>query len=145
MKIQRVVKRLGRVVNTGNYSSIRVENEIEALIDSGHEVHILCFGKEKALEYEQYKGAVIHRIKPGRVIIKSSVAALSLPIYFKYWNRQLKKILNDYHFDVVHVHDLPLIKPAFDFEKFPICHLPGVLPFLLLEPSHLVRRPCPCR
>jgi hypothetical protein len=33
MKITRLVKRYGRVKNLGNYESVRVENEVEAVLD----------------------------------------------------------------------------------------------------------------
>ena len=33
MKITKMVKRLGRVINTGNYSTIKIEAEAEALLE----------------------------------------------------------------------------------------------------------------
>jgi replicative DNA helicase len=38
MKVTRLVKRLGRVINTGNYASIRIEAEVEARLDEKESV-----------------------------------------------------------------------------------------------------------
>lgn len=34
MKITRMVKRVGRVFNTGNYTTLKVEEEVEAVLDA---------------------------------------------------------------------------------------------------------------
>ncbi len=90
----------------------RVENEIDSLLKSGNEVCIICFGTKSAPKTSYYKTAKIYRINPANIIRKSSVAALKLPIYFSYWKIKLKQLFKKYNFDVVHVHDLPLIKPV---------------------------------
>ena len=41
MKIIRIVKRLGRVINVGNYSSIRIEDELEAIVDEKDNLDIV--------------------------------------------------------------------------------------------------------
>jgi len=95
----------------------RVENEVDALLDKGFEVHIICTGSKGELETDVYKTARVHRIFPGRLIRKSSVAVLKIPLYFIYWKTKLKKLLDNQSYDVIHIHDLPLIKPVNDLKK----------------------------
>ncbi len=95
----------------------RVENEVDTLLEEGYEVHILCTGFKGELETDTYKTARVHRIFPDRLIRKSSVAALKFPIYFIYWKTKLKKLLKKQSFDVIHIHDLPLIKPVHELKK----------------------------
>ncbi|MBS0011951.1 MAG: glycosyltransferase family 4 protein [Bacteroidales bacterium] len=95
----------------------RVENEVDALLEAGHIVHIICTGDKGSSKSDIYKGAHIHRIFPASFIRKSSLAALKIPLYFIYWKSKLKKLLKEYPFDVVHIHDLPLIKPVLQLKK----------------------------
>ena len=95
----------------------RVENEIDALLEEGFEVHIICIGTKRSSNSAYYKTAHIHRIYPVSLIRKSSVAALKIPVYFIYWKLKLKRLLQDHSFDVVHIHDLPLIKPILQLRK----------------------------
>ena len=88
---------------------IRVENEISALSRAGHEVHIACFTRKNKQEYEKAPQVTIHRKPISALIYKSSVASLTLPGYFLFWMRFLRKILSRESFDVLHIHDLPLV------------------------------------
>jgi glycosyltransferase involved in cell wall biosynthesis len=87
---------------------IRVENEIEALIRAGHEVHIACYTQKNKTDLEVSKGLTIHRKSISRFTYKSSVASLTLPFYFTFWKKFISEILSTGSFDVVHIHDLPL-------------------------------------
>lgn len=88
---------------------IRVENEIEALADAGHEVHIACYTQKGNPAFEQTGRVTIHRKDISRFMYKSSVASLTFPCYFRFWSKFLQQILKTYHFDALHVHDLPLV------------------------------------
>jgi len=88
---------------------IRVENEIDALADAGHEVHIACYTQKGNPAFEQTGRVTIHRKSISRFIYKSSVASLTFPCYFRFWSKFLRQILRTYHFDALHVHDLPLV------------------------------------
>ena len=95
----------------------RVENEIDSLLEEGHAVDILCSGEKGSSQVDLYKSATIFRITPGPIILKSSVAALKIPLYFFYWKFHLSKILRNKYYDAVHVHDLPLIKPVLQLKR----------------------------
>jgi len=89
----------------------RVENEIQALQFNGHELHIICRGSKGQPKEEKFNGCYIHRVYQSKLIYYSSVVSLRFPLYFNFWKRKISDLLKNYHFDVVHIHDLPLIKP----------------------------------
>jgi glycosyltransferase involved in cell wall biosynthesis len=88
---------------------IRVENEIDALVNAGHTVHIACYTRKNKPALEQTEKVTIHRKPISSFIYKSSVASLTLPFYCRFWKTFLSGILASHHFDALHVHDLPLV------------------------------------
>ncbi len=96
---------------------IRVENEIEALVDEGHEVHVACYTRKEKASIDKHLKATIHRIPISDFLYKSSVACLKFPFYFNFWRKFLDGILTDNEFDAIHVHDLPLAKPGYEMAK----------------------------
>ena len=91
---------------------IRVENEIEALSEAGHEIHLACFTRKNRPEYEKDETCHIHRKAISGLVYKSSVAALTFPMYFKFWRRFISNLIRDFRIDAIHVHDLPLTEVA---------------------------------
>lgn len=87
---------------------VRVENEIAALTEAAHEVHLACTTRKNRLAEERFGSAVIHRKPISNFIYKSSVGALKLPFYFNFWRKFISDLLRNEKFDVIHVHDLPL-------------------------------------
>ena len=96
---------------------LRVENEISALIEQGIEVHVACYTFSKKNSVESYNGYTIHRKKISSFTYKSSVGALKLPFYFKFWKSFVSKLCKEYKFDAIHVHDLPLAEPIYQIAK----------------------------
>jgi glycosyltransferase involved in cell wall biosynthesis len=88
---------------------IRVENEIDALVGAGHTVHIACYTRKNKPALEKTEKITIHRKPISSFIYKSSVASLTLPFYCRFWKKFLAGILENQDFDVIHVHDLPLV------------------------------------
>ncbi|MFB6320385.1 glycosyltransferase family 4 protein [Saccharicrinis sp. FJH54] len=89
---------------------VRVENEINALSQAGHEIHIACItlkGQDELIKKSNY---TIHRKRISKFIHKSSVGALKFSFYFRFWGKYLRGILVKQKFDVIHIHDLPLVK-----------------------------------
>lgn len=95
----------------------RVENEIDALASAGYSVHIICYRRPGEALYEHLDNVTVHRVNPGKIVHKSSVGALRFPLYFSYWKREIKKVLLKERFDIIHIHDLPLIKPVLDLKQ----------------------------
>jgi len=96
---------------------VRVENEIEALTEAGHQVHIACYTmKSKALT-DQFGKATIHRKKISKLIHKTSVGCLKFPFYFNFWRIFIFDLQKQYQFDAVHIHDLPLAQLGFEMKS----------------------------
>lgn len=96
---------------------LRVENEIESLIEAGHKVHIACFTRKKSRKkIEKINSVTIHRKFISTFIYKASVGCLKFPFYFNFWRKFLKKIFKTEKFDVIHIHDLPLSKVGYEFK-----------------------------
>lgn len=97
---------------------IRVENEIEALLDVGHEVHLACYtfgnGLLKETKNERF---IIHRKKISGFIYKTSVGALKFSFYFNFWRSFLTQLFKEENFEAIHIHDLPLSKVGYEFAK----------------------------
>ncbi|MEC7083765.1 MAG: glycosyltransferase [Bacteroidota bacterium] len=119
---------------------LRVENEISALTEQGIEVHVACYTFSKKNSLESYNGYTIHRKKISSFTYKSSVGALKLPFYFKFWKSFVSKLCKEYKFDAIHVHDLPLAEPVYQiakkFDLKSIIDLHENWPFHLMETAH---------
>ena len=87
---------------------VRVENEILALSEAGHEVHLACSTRKNRPENDKFGKAFIHRKKISEFIYKSSVGCLKFPFYFNFWRNFLFPICHREGFDAVHICDLPL-------------------------------------
>jgi len=94
---------------------IRVENEIESLIEDGHEIQIACYTREDRELKETNGNLTIHRKKISKFIYKTSIGALKFPFYFNFWRTFLSDLFKTEHFDAIHIHDLPLAKVGFEF------------------------------
>jgi len=93
---------------------IRVENEMEALIAAGHELHLACYTRKKRVTEEIWNGVYIHRKIISKFIYKSSVGALKFPFYFNFWLKFLKQLWKQHDFDAIHIHDLPLAQVGYE-------------------------------
>lgn len=97
------------VLETKFPPDLRVENEIDALTHSGHEITIVSGDREHLSHTDKFGSAQVIRYYIPTFIYKSSIGELNFPFYFSFWEKHLKKILQSQDFDAVHVHDLPLI------------------------------------
>jgi glycosyltransferase involved in cell wall biosynthesis len=91
---------------------IRVENEMETLSEAGHEIHLACFTRKNRPEYEKSETCHIHRKAISGLVYKSGVAALTFPFYFQFWRGFITRLVREFRFDAIHVHDLPLTEVA---------------------------------
>jgi glycosyltransferase involved in cell wall biosynthesis len=87
---------------------VRVENEILALSEVGHEVHLACSTKKNRPAKDNFGNAVIHRKRINTFLYKSSVGCLKFPFYFNFWREFLSDLSAKEKFDIIHIHDLPL-------------------------------------
>ena len=93
---------------------IRVEKEARALIRAGHEIYLLSLGKKGMSSTEYYKGINILRIFPSESFLGRILDFISFGMFFDspYWKKALINIIKQYKIDVIHVHDLPMVKTA---------------------------------
>ena len=87
---------------------LRVENEIDALLEAGHKVTIIAGFREKLPEIAYYGKAKIIRVFLPLFIYKSSIGSLNFPFYFSFWKKKIKQELLKTSYDALHIHDLPL-------------------------------------
>jgi glycosyltransferase involved in cell wall biosynthesis len=102
---------------------VRVENEIIALEEAGHEVHLACSTRKNRPENDVYGKAVIHRKKISPFIYKSSVGCLKFPFYFNFWRKFIFGLFSKERYDVIHIHDLPLSTIGVEIKKEFKTHL----------------------
>jgi glycosyltransferase involved in cell wall biosynthesis len=89
---------------------VRVENEILALSEEGHEIHLACSTRKNRPSKEQWGKAVIHRKSMSPFIYKTSVGCLKFPFYFNFWREFISRLFSEENFDAIHIHDLPLAR-----------------------------------
>ena len=88
----------------------RVEKEAKSLIDSGHDVKLLCYTTQNThSKVENYNGIDVRRFKINRKIRnKLHALYLILPIYRWIWTHHIQRLIREEKADVLHIHDLPL-------------------------------------
>lgn len=87
---------------------VRVENEIVALAEAGHEIHLACSTRKNRAARENWGKTVIHRQIISPFIYKTSVGCLKFPFYFNFWRKFIFSLCTEEKFDAIHIHDLPL-------------------------------------
>jgi glycosyltransferase involved in cell wall biosynthesis len=99
---------------------IRVENEIEALVNEGHAIHLVCptRTKKKSIEVLESGITVYRRFLP-KLLYQSKVGQLKFPFYDWYWRWLIRWSLNQIksQIDIIHAHDLSLLNAAIWVKK----------------------------
>ena len=89
---------------------IRMEKVIKVLVDDGHEVHLVCRGKEGLPSSEDNGGLKIHRIRvtpiPGFGAVSRLLSA-PLPVN-PYWYAKALRAFREARIECLIVRDLPL-------------------------------------
>ena len=107
-------------------SDIRVEKEAKTLQKCGHQLYLLCMKAPDLPNYEIYDG-----IRVTRADFDHRIPLVRSLLYFKntmlFRNnltiRQIRRFIADNAIDVLHIHDLPLVKSgiiAAETAKIPI-------------------------
>jgi glycosyltransferase involved in cell wall biosynthesis len=119
--------RIGMVLDQPFPPDARVEREATALAEAGYEVHLLCAMRPGDLPEEAYRGVYLHRVDPATVQWKIPYIGLEtrLPYqglirnYFHHfkcidtvWYTLIERFAKGYGVDVLHIHDLRLLKTA---------------------------------
>ena len=104
--------RIGMLLDKPFPPDPRVGNEARSLVEAGHEVHLLCIRLSPAESAtEDWHGVRVHRILLGRFFYKkASALCLNVPLYFQKFRSELRRFVDETKVEVIHVHDLPLLK-----------------------------------
>jgi glycosyltransferase involved in cell wall biosynthesis len=104
---------IAMVVDNEFYGDIRVYNEARALTKNGFNVKIFCFSFGKQPLHQKIDGIEVHRIRFSRKLKNILFGVVNtIPLYYWFWEYQLKKLLQGIDVDAIHVHDLYMAKPA---------------------------------
>jgi glycosyltransferase involved in cell wall biosynthesis len=97
----------------------RVEKEAESLMESGHEIILLCYTTTKDRPTKEYhKGIQIRRFYIQKnVRNKLSALYLVLPFYRWIWLTRVRKLVKEEKPDAIHIHDLPLCDIGLNMKK----------------------------
>ncbi|MEA3477302.1 MAG: glycosyltransferase family 4 protein [Bacteroidota bacterium] len=93
---------------------VRVENEMKTLMDAGHQITLLCYTRTHEAAEDKYGDARVIRVPISRMMYKMKALSLSIPFYFSFWKKHIRNALKTGDFEVIHVHDLPLLKPCLE-------------------------------
>jgi len=98
---------------------IRVEKEARALINSGHEVYVLSLGRNGMPESDNFRGINVIHIFPRKSFLNRAWEYLWFVTFFirPFWRERLEEVIKQYEIDIIHVHDLPLVKTAVSVAK----------------------------
>ena len=97
---------------------VRVDREVESLFNAGINVDVaICSRKNKGQNITEYKWGNVISKNINKFIFKFSALSLSFPFYFNFWRKHISNILSVNKYDYIHLHDLPLIKVAYELSK----------------------------
>ena len=89
---------------------VRVENELKILLKEGYEITLLCSsGKIKSRQTDRFNRVNIIREPINKLMYKLSALALVLSFYHKYWEKIINNVVVGEKFDIIYIHNLPLI------------------------------------
>jgi glycosyltransferase involved in cell wall biosynthesis len=95
---------------------VRVRKEAKALRAAGHEVTLLCRGRDDDPERASLDGMDVVRLKedtPMRKLGRLGSAVVNLATNrHPLWARRLDRLVDECDADAIHVHDLPLVQTA---------------------------------
>ncbi len=93
---------------------IRVEKEVNSLIEAGFEVDLICSNSGTQTNISGWKGMKIYRLpKKNKLLILKSLIFTIQKDYYKF----ILTLLKNNYYDTIHVHDLKLVPTALEIKK----------------------------
>ena len=109
-------------------TDIRVEKEARALTDAGHEVTLLCLHDDEERSEETVGSILVRRLDVHEELRGPQGwkrgAYYLLTMVHPVWREEVSRLHRSRPIDVIHVHDLPLVKTAISVKDD--LHLPVV-------------------
>ncbi|WP_336338728.1 glycosyltransferase family 4 protein [Haloarcula brevis] len=108
--------RVGMILRGFFPRDIRVEKEARSLAAAGYDVHLLCLGRPNEREQELVGPLTVHRIhreaQYNAVYRTIKTARYLLTLQDVIWEREISRFVDAAGVDILHVHDLPLVRTA---------------------------------
>jgi glycosyltransferase involved in cell wall biosynthesis len=111
--------RIGMILDNEFSGDLRVENEVTALQNAGHNVSVLCLNYGNKRNYEEFNEAKIFRI-PMSLFVKKKLKGLNntiINLYPVFWSIHIKRFIEHNDIQVLHVHDLWMLESAYKANK----------------------------
>lgn len=107
-------KTIGMLLDGFYPSDIRVQKEATSLIEAGFKVALLCKRRKGEVAYEVHEGIDLMRIISGTTHTSKGIIDIIVGINFVHplFKHKLNSFIKKFSVDVLHVHDLPLVKTA---------------------------------
>lgn len=98
---------------------LRVENEVIALQNAGHQVFVLCLNYGSKKTTEKFNNAEIIRISIPKFIKKKLVGLNNtiINLYPLFWSIQIIRFILQNNIEILHVHDLWMLNSAYKANK----------------------------
>ena len=94
---------------------IRIEKEAKILIGAGHKIYLLSLGKRGMPKRENINGINVIRVFSHKNFLRYFWFGMFFDDLL--WKKYLQDVIKQYEIDVVHVHDLPLVKTVVSVAK----------------------------
>jgi glycosyltransferase involved in cell wall biosynthesis len=106
--------KIGMILDAPYPPDPRVTNEAKALIDSGNEIYLFCLSFEKTFnDREVVNGINVVRFYCTNILYKLSALAYTFPFYKWIMSNKIKKFINDFKIETIHIHDLQIASSVF--------------------------------
>lgn len=104
-------------------SDIRVSKEATTLLSAGYSIHLLCIRRKGEKFHEVIEGIDVHRIDAGKSLYEFAFWDIITSLNFVHpkFKKYLPQFIINNNIDILHVHDLPLVKTAILMKsKYPV-------------------------
>lgn len=107
-------KSIGMLLDGFYPSDIRVQKEAKSLIEASFNVALLCKRRSGEKYFEVFEGIHLMRINAGSTHTAKGIIDILLSLNFIHliFKRKIIQFIKRFSIDVLHVHDLPLVKTA---------------------------------
>lgn len=104
--------RVGMFIDVCYPTHPRIENEANALIEAGYEVHLfsMCYDSQK-VPFEEIDGLKVHRHIGGWLLSKLAPLAYTFPFFHGHMTRHIDSFIQENGIEMLHIHNM-LIAPA---------------------------------
>lgn len=98
--------KIGIVRDTEFTNEPRGLNIARILVQQGHTVEVLCYGKETQTEQLE-EGITLHRFTASQFVRKKLFALVeTFPLYKYLWAKKIKQFVLAHKIEILHIHDL---------------------------------------